>query len=161
MEKTKEKLEVAFYRELDYANDYSKKQAQSQGISLANYIKEQGNEKVIENTSKLARFAEVINSAFSELKSHLVIDKETEHNGVKFQKVNGGEVFDYSHDFVWQDYQNKIDELKALQGLREKKMKQAYVVSQKLPKQELQEDGEIIEPAKIKSYRKSYIKITF
>lgn len=161
MGKTKELTELAFYQDLEYVSDFSKREAKKQGIALANFITEQGNEEVIKTTSKLARFAEVINNAFSELKSHLVIDKETEHNGVKFQKVNGSEIYDYSHDFVWQDYQNKIDELKAMQGLREKKMKQAYTMAQKVPKQELQEDGEIIEPAKIKSYRKSYIKITF
>jgi len=144
--------------EMTYNHDFTKREAKQQGVELAKQFDDK--ETAL---SQLARFTEVINSAFKTLKDDLDFDgKELNVNGVKFQKVEGGKIYDFAQDAVWSHLESKIKKLKSDQKYREDLLKKSYIESQKVDNQNpILDDDEIVEPVKLKGYRKSYIKILF
>lgn len=165
MGKTKELFtEMRLRDEFNYASDFTKKEAQKKGKELALSVLDAGQLTPIEAASKLARFSEVINVAFSELKNNIEVDKEVVSNGVKFQKVQGGKILDYEKDFVWQKINNELNDKKIELKSRQKKLDQAYNESQKIDESErtpILDGDEIVEAIPLKGYKKSYIKILF
>lgn len=143
--------------EMSYNHDFTKKQAIKQGQELAKQFDDK--ETAIAN---LARFTEVLNSAFKTLKDDLEFeDKQLNINGVKITKVEGGAIYDFAQDAVWSHLDSKIKKLKQDQKFREGQLKQAYKESQKVNGNDILDDDEIVEPVRLKGYRKSYLKILF
>lgn len=152
-------------RELDYASEFSKKQAQLSGQNLSKKIIEEGNVSIPDAVTRLTRLAEVVNTSLKNLKDDLDFEgKELSLNGVKFSKVEGGAIYDFAKDAAWQHMENEISRLKALQKEREKRLIEAYKESQKPDKNErttIFDEGEEVEPIPLKGYRKSYVKMTW
>lgn len=150
-------------RELDYASEFSKKQAQLSGQNLSKKIIEDGNVSIPDAVTRLTRLAEVVNTSLKNLKDDLDFEgKELSLNGVKFSKVEGGAIYDFAKDAAWQHMENEISRLKALQKEREKRLIEAYKESQKTEdKTIIYDEGEQVEAIPLKGYRKSYVKMTW
>jgi len=150
-------------RELDYASEFSKKQAQLSGQNLSKKIIEEGNVSIPDAVTRLTRLSEVVNAWLKNLKDNLDFEgKELILNGVKFSKVEGGAIYDFAKDAAWQHMENEISRLKALQKEREKRLIEAYKESQKTEdKTIIYDEGEQVEAIPLKGYRKSYVKMTW
>lgn len=138
----------------EYEHNFSKQECQMQGNELAErFTEEYTPQRAVSN---LVRLSEVINTALSNLKEKIIIDKPITENGVKFQHIQGGKIYDFAKDATWQHYQSKIDEAKAMQKLREKQLIKATE-----SEDDIIVDDEILTGVPLKGYRKSYIKITY
>ena len=152
-------------RELDYASEFSKKQAQLSGQNLSKRIIEEGNVSIPDAVTRLTRLAEVVNTSLKNLKDDLDFEgKELSLNGVKFSKVEGGAIYDFAKDAAWQHMENEISRLKALQKEREKRLIEAYKESQKIDEKdrtEIWDEGVEVKAIPLKGYKKSYVKMTW
>ena len=152
-------------RELEYSPDFSKRKAKESGQNLSKKIIEEGNVSVPDAVSRLTRLAEVVNTSLKSLKDDLDFEgKELSLNGVKFTKVEGGAIYDFKKDAVWQHMENEINRLKTLQKEREKLLISSYKESQKADKKErttIFDECEEVNPVPLKGYRKSYIKMSW
>ena len=152
-------------RDLDYASEFSKKQAQFSGQNLSKKIIKEGKLTVPDAITRLTRLAEVVNTSLKDLKDNLDFEgKQLNLKGVKFTKVEGGAIYDFAKDAAWQHFENEIERLKVLQKQREEKLIKSYKESQKINEKDrtkIYDDGEEVEAIPLKGYEKSYIKMTW
>ena len=91
-------LTVENFENLNFAQDFSKKEAKKQGTDLANEILNNGNSNPLEVMATLVRLSEVINTFQSTLKESMELPEEIKLNGVNFKSRQGYAVYDYSQD---------------------------------------------------------------
>lgn len=138
-------------QELNYDNNFTKKQAVSKGLEIAADIFEKGNVTPLEALSNLVRMQEVINSAVAEIKSKLmseIVDEKV--RGVTFKHSNGGAILNYESDDLVQSLTKQLKNRKDALKLRHKSGEESY-----------DKDGIEIPDVGVKSYRADSIKTTF
>ena len=101
-----------------YDHSFTKKEAQSTGVTLAKQVVEQGNVNIHEFMATLARLKEVVNSADAEMRKHLPEEKFSGY-GVEFTPVQGGETLNYKDDVTYNDLYTQLKN-------REELLKLAY-----------------------------------
>lgn len=144
-------LRAESFEELNFAQDFSKKEAKIQGQELAKTILDNGNANPVEVMATLVRLAEVINSFQSELKERFNIQEEIKLNGVNFKTRQGYAIYDYSKDDVIKHYETILKQRKDL-------IKEACKSGEPVTDPNT---GEEINPVPVKSYTKDSIVITF
>lgn len=96
-----------------YDATFTKKEAQSVGIKLANQIIEGGNVSKHECLANLVRLNEVITNAITELKESVFHEKVT-ILGVEFTPVNGRTIYNFNEDELWSILNKKIKQREEL-----------------------------------------------
>lgn len=91
-----------------YDATFTKKEASKQGLTLVNQILEEGNVDKMQFMANLVRIKAVIDSAESEMRNHLPLEK-TIVLGVEFTPVNGGNTINYTEDPVYCKLKLKLD----------------------------------------------------
>ena len=154
MGKTKEMaamLQAQTFEELQFAQDFSKKEAKEQGKNIAKEILDNGNANPLEVMATLVRLTEVINTLQSEVKSKIELPEEIKLNGVHFKTRQGYAVYDYSKDDMVKHYETLLKQRKDL-------IKQACKAGEAVTDPNT---GEEINPVPVKNYTKDSIVITF
>ncbi len=154
MGKTKEmalQLRAETFEKLNFAQDFSKKEAKEQGKKIAKDILDNGNANPVEVMATLVRLSEVINTLQSEVKAKLELPEEIKLNGVHFKTRQGYAIYDYSKDGMISHYETLLKQRKEL-------IKQASKAGEAVTDPNT---GEEIEPVPVKSYTKDSIVITF
>lgn len=132
-----------------YDSTFSKKEATETGKNLTKSILESGEVNKMHYGANLARLNEVISSALSEFRDHIVDIEKTKELGVEFTPTNGGETLNYKDDPIWCDIKKELTEREELLKLAYKSKKEIY-------------DSEGIEVTKVSSTpRKSSVTIKF
>jgi hypothetical protein len=144
-------------REIERMDSWTKRETVNKGKQFAIDISNNGEVDPKEALAKLTRFKDLIESSIKELKPNIVIDKEVSINGVKLSYIEGGKILDYSEDAGWLHLKAKLDYYAKELKSREDQLKRAH----ELGKSYFDHNGEEIKPIPVKSYRKSYIKITY
>lgn len=144
-------LNAESFEELNFAQDFSKKEAKIQGQNLAKTILDNGNANPMEVMATLVRLSEVINSFQSELKNKLNVQEEIKLNGVNFKNRQGYAIYDYAKDDMVKHYDNLLKQRKDL-------IKQACKAGEPVTDPNT---GEEINPVPVKNYTKDSIVITF
>lgn len=155
MGKTKEMaimLKAESFEEMQFAQDFTKKEAKAKGQELAKTILDNGNANPVEVMATLVRLSEVINTFSETLKKDLNIsENETTFNGVHFKTRQGYPIYDYSADGMIDHYEKLLKQRKDLIKQASKTGKPAIDPN----------NGEVIEGVPIKGYTKDSIVITF
>ena len=154
MGKTKEmalQLRAETFEKLNFAQDFSKKEAKEQGRKIAKDILDNGNANPVEVMATLVRLSEVINTLQSEVKAKLELPEEINLNGVNFKRRQGYAVYDYSQNAMINHYENLLKQRKEL-------IKQACKAGEAVTDPNT---GEEIEPVPVKNYTKDSIVISF
>jgi hypothetical protein len=144
-------LTVENFENLNFAQDFSKKDAKKQGLELARNILDNGNVNPLEVMATLVRLSEVINTFQTELKANLDLPEELKLNGVHFKSRQGYEILDYSKDGMIDHYEKLLKQRKDL-------IKSACKAGSPVVDPNT---GEEINPVPVKSYTKDSIIITF
>jgi hypothetical protein len=144
-------LTVENFENLNFAQDFSKKDAKKQGLELARTILDNGNVNPLEVMATLVRLSEVINTFQTELKANLDLPEELKLNGVNFKSRQGYAVYDYSQDGMVDHYEKLLKQRKDL-------IKSACKAGEPVTDPNT---GEEINPVPVKSYTKDSIVITF
>ena len=135
--------------EMQYAPDFTKKQAEQTGAELANQIFESGEQSPIQVYSNIVRLKAVIDAADKTFRDRLELIKPDSYNGVTFTPKNGAESLNYTDDSIYLELENKL-----------KQRAELLKVSSK--SDELIFDSEGCEVPKVsKKFNKSSIVITF
>ena len=155
MGKTKElavMLKAESFEEMQFAQDFTKKEAKAKGQELAKTILDNGNANPLEVMATLSRLTEVINTFSETLKKDLNIpENETTLNGVHFKTRQGYPIYDYKQDGMINHYETLLKQRKDLIKQASKSGKPAVDPN----------NGEEIEGVPIKGYTKDSIVITF
>ena len=144
-------LTVENFENLNFAQDFSKKDAKKQGTDLANEILNNGNSNPLEVMATLVRLKEVINTFQSTLKESMELPEELKLNGVNFKSRQGYAVYDYSQDGMVDHYEKLLKQRKDL-------IKSACKAGEPVVDPNT---GEEINPVPVKNYTKDSIVITF
>jgi len=144
-------LTVENFENLNFAQDFSKKDAKKQGLELARGILDNGNINPLEVMATLVRLSEVINTFQTELKANLDLPEELKLNGVHFKSRQGYEILDYSQDGMIDHYEKLLKQRKDL-------IKSACKAGKPVVDPNT---GEEINPVPVKIYTKDSIIITF
>lgn len=131
-----------------YDSSFTKKDAVETGKKLTKQVFEAGEVNVFHYGANLARLSEVINSALSEFKNSISIDK-TKELGVEFNHVQSSETLNFKDDNVWSDIKEELI-------YREEILKTAYK-----SKNEIYDENGILVPKVSSSVRKGYVTIKF
>lgn len=83
-----------------YPVDFTKKEAIQTGVNMVNDLLKSGEIDKLQFMASLCRLKEVVNSADSEMRKHLPLEKTTVF-GVEFNPVKGGETINYSDDPIY------------------------------------------------------------
>ena len=154
MERTKDQflaMRAEEVEQLNYAQDFTKKQAKQTGQDLAKQILDRGEKRPEEVMAALVRLTEVINTAQTELKKNLTFDKAESLNGVTFEKRNSGDRLDYEKDVEYA-------RLKTLLKQREDLLKKATKSDDEVIDPNT---GEVIKPVPVKTHGKETVVIKF
>ena len=143
-------LTVENFENLNFAQDFSKKDAKKQGLELARNILDNGNVNPLEVMATLVRLSEVINTFQTELKANLDLPEELKLNGVHFKSRQGYAVLDYSKDGMVDHYEKLLKQRKDL-------IKSASKAGEPVTDPNT---GEEINPVPVKNYTKDSIVIT-
>lgn len=144
-------LRVENFEELNFAQDFTKKEAKQKGLKLAKTILDNGNINPLEVMATLVRLSEVINTFTAEMRNKLELNEETSINGVHFKSKQGYAQLDYSADGMIAHYENLLKQRKDL-------IKQAVKAEKPVVDPNT---GEEINPVPLKGYTKDSITITF
>jgi hypothetical protein len=91
-----------------YDSTFTKKEAVSQGVKMVNQILEEGLVDKLQFMASLVRLKAVIDTAESEMRNHLPLEKTTCF-GVEFNPVNGGNTINYAEDEIYSTIKADLD----------------------------------------------------
>ena len=91
-----------------YEPTFTKKEAVQTGVELVNNLLESGAVDKMQFMANLCRLKEVVNSADSEMRKYLPLEKSNVW-GVEFTPVNGGNTINYSDDEIYQQLKKDLD----------------------------------------------------
>jgi len=83
-----------------YDSTFTKKEAIMTGKRMVDNVLENGNVDIMEFGANLVRLNEVVNSAVTEFRKHILPEKQT-ILGVEFNPVNGGNTINYEEDEIY------------------------------------------------------------
>lgn len=147
---SKEMFEIMRAEEMAtlYTADFTKKEAVETGKNLTKQVFEAGEVNVFHYGANLARLSEVINSALTEFKNSISIDK-TKELGVEFSHAQASETLNFKDDEIWADIKRELAE-------REELLKTAYK-----SKNEIYDENGVLVPKVSTTTKKGYITIKF
>ena len=135
--------------EMQYAPDFTKKQAEQTGIDLIDRMFADGNQTPVQFYSNIARLKAVIDSADRAFRDRLNLTQPESYNGVLFTPKNGAESLNYDEDDIYVLLENKLKQRQELLKMASKS-------------DEIIFDSEGCEVPKVsKKFNKSSIVITF
>ena len=145
------KMRAEEIESIDYAQDFTKRNATATGKQLAKDILDRGEKRPEEVMASLVRLTQVINTAQATLKDNLQFDKSETLNGVTFERRNGGVTLDYEKDAEYARLKTLLDQRKDL--LKKATQSDDDVIDPNT--------GEIINPVPVKTHSKESIAIKF
>jgi len=83
-----------------YDSTFTKKEAVMTGKRMVDNVLENGNVDIMEFGANLVRLNEVVNSAVTEFRKHILPEKQS-ILGVGFTPVNGGNTINYEEDEIY------------------------------------------------------------
>lgn len=92
-----------------YDSTFTKKDAIKTGENLIDSVLESGEVDIMQLGANLARLEQVIGSAMSKFRNHIIDTEKVKVLGVEFSPVNGGNTINYAEDEVYQVLKNDLD----------------------------------------------------
>lgn len=103
-----------------YDSTFTKKDAIKTGENLIDSVLESGEVDIMQLGANLARLEQVIGSAMSKFRNHIIDTEKVKVLGVEFSPVNGGNTINYAEDEVYQVLKNDLDSRTELLKLAQK-----------------------------------------
>ena len=100
--------------EMQYAPDFTKKQAEQTGIDLINRMFEAGDKTPVQFYSNIARLKAVIDAADRAFRDRVNLSAVDSYNGVTFTPKNGAESLNYAEDDICVLLENKLKQRQEL-----------------------------------------------
>ena len=100
--------------EMQYAPDFTKKQAEQTGIALIDRMFADGNQTPVQFYSNIARLKAVIDAADRAFRDRLTLNAVDSYNGVTFTPKNGAESLNYNEDDICVLLENKLKQRQEL-----------------------------------------------
>ena len=100
--------------EMQYAPDFTKKQAEQTGIDLINRMFEAGDKTPVQFYSNIARLKAVIDAADRAFRDRVNLPAVDSYNGVTFTPKNGAESLNYAEDDICVLLENKLKQRQEL-----------------------------------------------
>jgi hypothetical protein len=100
--------------EMQYAPDFTKKQAEQTGIDLINRMFEAGDKTPVQFYSNIARLKAVIDAADRAFRDRVNLPAVDSYNGVTFTPKNGAESLNYDEDDIYVLLENKLKQRQEL-----------------------------------------------
>ena len=100
--------------EMQYAPDFTKKQAEQTGIDLIDRMFADGNQTPVQFYSNIARLKAVIDSADRAFRDRVNLPAVDSYNGVTFTPKNGAESLNYAEDDICVLLENKLKQRQEL-----------------------------------------------
>ena len=92
-----------------YDSTFTKKDAIKTGENLIDSVLESGEVDIMELGANLVRLEQVISSAVSKFRSHIIDEQKQTVLGVEFSPVNGGNTINYAEDEIWNELKRCLD----------------------------------------------------
>jgi len=92
-----------------YDSTFTKKDAIKTGEALIENVLESGDCDIMQLGANLARLEQVISSAMTKFRSHIIDREKQIVLGVEFSPVNGGNTVNYADDEIWQELKRCLD----------------------------------------------------
>ena len=93
-----------------YDSTFTKKDAVKTGESLIDSVLESGEVDIMELGANLVRLEQVVSSAVSKFRSHIIDEQKQTVLGVEFSPVNGGNTINYAEDEIWTELKRCLDD---------------------------------------------------
>ena len=103
-----------------YDSTFTKKDAIKTGENLIDSVLESGEVDIMQLGANLARLEQVVGSAMSKFRNHIIDTEKVKVLGVEFSPVNGGNTINYAEDEVYQVLKNDLDSRTELLKLAQK-----------------------------------------
>ena len=103
-----------------YDSTFTKKDAIKTGEDLIDSVLESGEVDIMQLGANLARLEQVIGSAMSKFRNHIIDTEKVKVLGVEFSPVNGGNTINYAEDEVYQVLKIDLDSRTELLKLAQK-----------------------------------------
>ena len=92
-----------------YDSTFTKKDAVKTGENLIDSVLESGEADIMELGANLVRLEQVVSSAVSKFRSHIIDEQKQTVLGVEFSPVNGGNTINYAEDEIWNELKRCLD----------------------------------------------------
>ena len=92
-----------------YDSTFTKKDAIKTGENLIDSVLESGEVDIMELGANLVRLEQVVSSAVSKFRGHIIDTGKVKVLGVEFSPVNGGNTINYSDDDIWTELKRCLD----------------------------------------------------
>lgn len=92
-----------------YDSTFTKKDAVKTGENLIDSVLESGEVDIMELGANLVRLEQVVSSAVSKFRSHIIDEQKQTVLGVEFSPVNGGNTINYAEDEIWNELKRCLD----------------------------------------------------
>lgn len=92
-----------------YDSTFTKKDAIKTGENLIQSVLESGDVEIMELGANLVRLEQVISSAVSAFRTHIIDEQKQTVLGVEFNPVNGGNKVNYSDDPIYCEFKKDLD----------------------------------------------------
>ena len=92
-----------------YDSTFTKKDAVKTGENLIDSVLESGEADIMELGANLVRLEQVVSSAVSKFRNHIIDTEKVKVLGVEFSPVNGGNTINYSDDEIWNELKRCLD----------------------------------------------------
>ena len=92
-----------------YDSTFTKKDAIKTGESLIENALEAGEVDIMQLGANLARLEQVVSSAMTKFRNHIVHNEKQVVLGVEFTPINGGNTINYSEDEIWSAIKADLD----------------------------------------------------
>ena len=93
-----------------YDSTFTKKDAVKTGENLIDSVLESGEADIMELGANLVRLEQVVSSAVSKFRSHIIDEQKQTVLGVEFSPVNGGNTINYAEDEIWTELKRCLDD---------------------------------------------------
>jgi len=92
-----------------YDSTFTKKDAIKTGESIIESVLKSGEVDIMQLGANLVRLEQVVTSAVSKFRSHIIDAEKVTVLGVEFSPVNGGNTVNYADDEVWSTIKADLD----------------------------------------------------
>jgi hypothetical protein len=92
-----------------YDSTFTKKDAVKTGEQLIQSVLDDGSCDIMQLGANLARLEQVVSSAMTKFRSHIIDTEKQVILGVEFSPVNGGNTVNYADDEIWSTIKADLD----------------------------------------------------
>lgn len=93
-----------------YDSTFTKKDAVKTGENLIQSVLDSGDVNIMELGANLVRLEQVVSTAVTKFREHILYNEKQTILGVEFSPVNGGNTVNYSDDEIWNELKRCLDE---------------------------------------------------